>query len=135
MDSHYIQSKPRSCEIKESPFEDEMASMPLTLDNAREEKKEIRIPEFRKGQTFLSAMAGVLTVATSSAAVCRRRSFPANNPISCAISSSKCYPSGSWNLLRRSTTVLPSRRLVIRAARTESKGASLGFRAPDFEVC
>lgn len=28
----------------------------------------------------------------------------------------------------------PPRKLVIRAARTESKGASLGFRAPEFEL-
>lgn len=30
---------------------------------------------------------------------------------------------------------LPSRKLSVRAARTESQGVSLGFRAPHFEVC
>ncbi|XP_020426006.1 uncharacterized protein LOC18766432 isoform X2 [Prunus persica] len=31
-------------------------------------------------------------------------------------------------------TTLPGRKLVVRAARTESKGVSLGFRAPNFEI-
>ncbi|XP_051139012.1 uncharacterized protein LOC127256839 isoform X1 [Andrographis paniculata] len=51
-----------------------------------------------------------------------------------SLSSCRCYSSMSWNPLQRRTTVLRSRKLVIRAARTESKGASLGSRAPDFEL-
>ncbi|KZV17339.1 hypothetical protein F511_22014 [Dorcoceras hygrometricum] len=39
-----------------------------------------------------------------------------------------------FNPLKCGTTVLPSRKQVIRAARAESKGVSLGFRAPDFEL-
>lgn len=31
-------------------------------------------------------------------------------------------------------STLPARKLVVRAARTESRGLSLGFRAPNFEV-
>ncbi|XP_057795533.1 uncharacterized protein LOC131011734 isoform X2 [Salvia miltiorrhiza] len=78
-------------------------------------------------------MAGVLTVAASSAAVCRR-SFPAKKSLSSSTSSSKCYSIGGWDPLLRRPTVLRPRKLVIRAARTESKGVSLGFRAPDFEL-
>ncbi|GFP97819.1 hypothetical protein PHJA_001926000 [Phtheirospermum japonicum] len=81
-------------------------------------------------------MAGVLTATASSIGVRRRslavpRPIPSENP---PCSSSKCYSSMGWNPLRRRTTVLPSRKLAIRAARTESKGVSLGFRAPDFEL-
>ncbi|XP_021898571.1 uncharacterized protein LOC110815204 isoform X2 [Carica papaya] len=36
--------------------------------------------------------------------------------------------------LQRRTSQYASRRLVVRAARTESKGVSLGFRAPNFEL-
>ncbi|KAF5200274.1 Thioredoxin superfamily protein [Thalictrum thalictroides] len=32
------------------------------------------------------------------------------------------------------TKAKPARKLIIRAARTESKGVSLGFRAPDFQL-
>lgn len=39
---------------------------------------------------------------------------------------------GSNPLLPRTT--LPPRMLVVRAARTESRGVSLGFRPPSFEV-
>nr|XP_009800232.1 PREDICTED: uncharacterized protein LOC104246167 isoform X2 [Nicotiana sylvestris] len=47
--------------------------------------------------------------------------------------SSLCYlKQGYYPLQRR--RILPARKLVIRAARTESKGVSLGFRAPNFEV-
>ncbi|KAL1533513.1 hypothetical protein AAHA92_33390 [Salvia divinorum] len=84
-------------------------------------------------------MAGIPTAAASSVAVCRRllaieRSFPAMKYLSSSTSSSKCYSSGGWNTLRRRTTMLPSRKLVIRASRVESEGVSLGFRAPEFEL-
>ncbi|KAG6388599.1 hypothetical protein SASPL_150031 [Salvia splendens] len=84
-------------------------------------------------------MAGVPTVAASSAAVCRRllaveRSLPATKYLPSSTSSSKCYSIGGWNPLRRRTAVLPSRKLVIRAARVESEGVSLGFRPPEFEL-
>nr|XP_016443286.1 PREDICTED: uncharacterized protein LOC107768657 isoform X2 [Nicotiana tabacum] len=47
--------------------------------------------------------------------------------------SSLCYlKQGYYPLQRR--RILPARKLVIRAARTESKGVSLGFRAPNFEL-
>ncbi|KAK1300798.1 hypothetical protein QJS10_CPB13g00850 [Acorus calamus] len=42
-------------------------------------------------------------------------------------------PSFAPRQLRRASPA-PARRLGIRAARTESKGVSLGFRAPDFEL-
>ncbi|KAG6390482.1 hypothetical protein SASPL_148217 [Salvia splendens] len=84
-------------------------------------------------------MAGVPTVAASSAAVCRRllsvdSSFPATKYLSSSTSSSKCYSIGGLNPLPCRTAVLPSRKLVIRAARVESEGVSLGFRAPEFEL-
>ncbi|KAL3840083.1 hypothetical protein ACJIZ3_024674 [Penstemon smallii] len=82
-------------------------------------------------------MAGVLTVTTSSVGgnMQTLSRTLASTSASCSfLCSSKCYSSVSSNLLPRRTTVLPSRKLVIRAARTESKGASLGFRAPNFEL-
>ncbi|XP_055834952.1 uncharacterized protein LOC129903422 isoform X2 [Solanum dulcamara] len=47
--------------------------------------------------------------------------------------SSLCYLKKSCYTPQRQST-LPARKLVIRAARTESKGVSLGFRAPHFEL-
>ncbi|KAL0360339.1 UNVERIFIED_CONTAM: hypothetical protein Sradi_3718400 [Sesamum radiatum] len=84
-------------------------------------------------------MAGVLTVTASSVGVCGRLlavlpPLSAGKALCASLSSSKCYSSMSWNSLQCRTTVLPSRKLVIRAARTESKGVTLGFRAPDFEL-
>lgn len=38
-----------------------------------------------------------------------------------------------WQHLQRTVSV-SARKLMIRAARTESKGVSLGFRAPQFQV-
>ncbi|KAL3641150.1 hypothetical protein CASFOL_016118 [Castilleja foliolosa] len=80
-------------------------------------------------------MAGVLTATTSSIGV-RSLSLSSENSLHSTFSSSRCYSSmvWSWNPLLRRTTVLLSRKLVIRAARTESKGVSLGFRPPDFEL-
>lgn len=40
---------------------------------------------------------------------------------------------GSYSM-QRSKHVLPGRKLVVRAARTEPKGVSLGLRAPSFEL-
>ncbi|KAL0314425.1 UNVERIFIED_CONTAM: hypothetical protein Sangu_2286900 [Sesamum angustifolium] len=84
-------------------------------------------------------MAGVLTVTATSVGVCGRLlavlpSLSVGKALCASLSSSKCYSSMSWNSLQCRTTVLPSRKLVIRAARTESKGVNLGFRAPDFEL-
>ncbi|EYU17423.1 hypothetical protein ABFS82_03G088800 [Erythranthe guttata] len=84
-------------------------------------------------------MAGVLTVTVSSIGVYRRslplrRTLYATKAICSSVSSSKCYSRMGWNSLQRRSTVLPSRKLVIRAARIESEGVSLGFRAPDFEL-
>ncbi|KAK2985460.1 hypothetical protein RJ640_030987 [Escallonia rubra] len=53
---------------------------------------------------------------------------------SCSFSSSLC-PSKLGHYALQRTRVAPiSRKLVVRAARTESKGVSLGFRAPHFEL-
>ncbi|XP_069153378.1 uncharacterized protein [Solanum lycopersicum] len=60
------------------------------------------------------------TIATAS------RASPSSLPSLCYLKKSYYSPQ------RRS--ILPARKLVIRAARTESKGMSLGFRAPNFEV-
>ncbi|GER37672.1 thioredoxin superfamily protein [Striga asiatica] len=85
-------------------------------------------------------MAGVSTVTASPTAVCRRllvlpQCSYSVKPYFSSFSSSKLYSSLGWISLRRGgATVLPSRKLAIRAARTESKGVSLGFRAPDFEL-
>ncbi|CAA0810015.1 Thioredoxin superfamily protein [Striga hermonthica] len=85
-------------------------------------------------------MAGVSTVTASPAAVCRRllvlpRRLSSVKSYFSSLSSSKLYSRLGWIPLRRGgATVLSSRKLVIRAARTESKGVSLGFKAPDFEL-
>ncbi|KAL8524584.1 hypothetical protein ACS0TY_014257 [Phlomoides rotata] len=63
-----------------------------------------------------------------------RSLLQAPNATSSPILSSKCYSSLSWNPLKSVTTVLPSRKLVIRSARTESTEVSIGSRAPDFEL-
>ncbi|XP_016435752.1 uncharacterized protein LOC107761969 isoform X3 [Nicotiana tabacum] len=47
--------------------------------------------------------------------------------------SSLCYLNQGYYPLQR-RRILPARKLAIRAARTESKGVSLGFRAPNFEL-
>lgn len=46
---------------------------------------------------------------------------------------SLCYLKEAYYPLQRRSP-LPARKLVIRASRTESKGVSLGFRAPDFQL-
>ncbi|PIN03647.1 hypothetical protein CDL12_23826 [Handroanthus impetiginosus] len=84
-------------------------------------------------------MAGVLTVTASSMGVHRRLlgalpALSANRALCYSLSSPKCYLSMGWNPLQRRIRVLRSRKLVIRAARTDSKGVSLGFRAPYFEL-
>lgn len=94
----------------------------------------------RRGPYISSAMAGVLTVTASSIGVNvrllpLRRSLYATETLRSSLSPSRRCSITGWNPLQRRTSVLPSRKLVIRAARTESKGVTLGFRAPDFEVC
>ncbi|KAL8515191.1 hypothetical protein ACS0TY_014052 [Phlomoides rotata] len=82
-------------------------------------------------------MARVLTVTLPSIGrllAPPRSLLPAPNATSSPISSSKCYSSLSWNPLKRGTTELPSRKLVIRSARTESTEVSIGSRAPGFEL-
>ncbi|MCD9643033.1 hypothetical protein HAX54_030137 [Datura stramonium] len=54
------------------------------------------------------------------------RAFPYSLPSLCYLRKGN-YPAQRWS-------ILPVRKLVIRAARTESKGVSLGFRAPNFEL-
>ncbi|XP_075509443.1 uncharacterized protein LOC142545898 isoform X1 [Primulina tabacum] len=77
-------------------------------------------------------MAGTLTVTISLLTL--PRTLAATRVFSSSLSSSKCYSIMGFNPLSRGTTVPPSRMLVIRAARDESKRVSLGFRAPDFEL-
>ncbi|CAN4121192.1 unnamed protein product [Withania somnifera] len=47
---------------------------------------------------------------------------------------SLCYLKKGYHPLQRQLVRPASRKLVVRAARTESKGVSLGFRAPSFQV-
>ncbi|XP_049369315.1 uncharacterized protein LOC125834160 isoform X3 [Solanum verrucosum] len=74
--------------------------------------------------TGLSTGARLLSVPRTIATAAR--ASPSSLPSLCYLKKSYYSPQ------RRS--VLPARKLVIRAARTESKGVSLGFRAPNFEV-
>ncbi|WMV26655.1 hypothetical protein MTR67_020040 [Solanum verrucosum] len=74
--------------------------------------------------TGLSTGARLLSVPRTIATAAR--ASPSSLPSLCYLKKSYYSPQ------RRS--VLPARKLVIRAARTESKGVSLGFRAPNFEL-
>ncbi|XP_059291424.1 uncharacterized protein LOC132044907 [Lycium ferocissimum] len=80
-------------------------------------------------------MAVIPTVTVLSSISARLLSIPRTLATTAiASSSSLCYLNkGSYPLQRRST-ILPARKLLIRAARTESKGVSLGFRPPNFEL-
>ncbi|XP_015074202.1 uncharacterized protein LOC107018276 isoform X3 [Solanum pennellii] len=78
------------------------------------------IPTVTGLSTGARLLSGPRTIARAS------RASPSSLPSLCYLKKSYYSPQ------RRS--VLPARKLVIRAARTESKGVSLGFRAPNFEV-
>ncbi|XP_008237633.1 PREDICTED: uncharacterized protein LOC103336375 [Prunus mume] len=75
----------------------------------------------------------VATVPVNTVCACPLRS-PRNSTKFVSQFLTKCssFELGFESLQLRTT--LPARKLVVRAARTESKGVSLGFRAPNFEI-
>ncbi|CAN6543578.1 unnamed protein product [Malus baccata var. baccata] len=86
-----------------------------------------------KRHTHLSAMAVATTVTVSSLCASPLRS-PRTVPNFVFQFAPKfsSFKLGFESLQLRTT--LPATKLVVRAARTESKGVSLGFRAPNFEI-
>lgn len=101
-----------------------MKSSLSEAERERERKKELTM-----------AMAGIATVTLSLTNGARLFSVPRTlaKTNSYSFLSTQCSSAlGFYSVQQRCT--VPSRKLVIRAARTESKGVSLGFRAPQFEV-
>ncbi|KAI5654339.1 hypothetical protein M9H77_31526 [Catharanthus roseus] len=90
----------------------------------------------REGKKELTmAMAGIATVTLSLTNGARLFSVPRTlaKTNSYSFLSTQCSSAlGFYSVQQRCT--VPSRKLVIRASRTESKGVSLGFRAPQFEL-
>ncbi|KAM3305754.1 putative protein isoform X3 [Capsicum chacoense] len=76
--------------------------------------------------TGLSSGARLLSVPRTLAAA--TKAAPSSLPSLCYLKKKGYYT------LRRWSIPPATRKLVIRAARTESKGVSLGFRAPNFEL-
>lgn len=60
-----------------------------------------------------------------------RRSIATTRPLPLSLSSPTQL---TFSPSLQPTKAPPARKFQVRAARTESKGLSLGFRAPDFEV-
>ena len=85
-------------------------------------------------QKIQLAMAGIVTATQSFITapprlLCRRQPQIIKHNLFSFLSFSKM----GFDSLQKSFN-FPVRKLVIRAARAESKGVSLGFRAPHFEV-
>ncbi|XP_047266342.1 uncharacterized protein LOC107867717 isoform X2 [Capsicum annuum] len=76
--------------------------------------------------TGLSSGARLLSVPRTLAAA--TKAAPSSLPSLCYLKKKGYYTLRRWSILPA------TRKLVIRAARTESKGVSLGFRAPNFEL-
>ncbi|XP_022850715.1 uncharacterized protein LOC111372577 [Olea europaea var. sylvestris] len=82
----------------------------------------------------MASIANVTVSSTGARLLCGPATLTLSRASFSFISSSKCYSTLGFNPLLRRNRALPSRKLVVRAARTESQGLSLGFRAPDFEL-
>ncbi|KAL2538398.1 Thioredoxin superfamily protein [Forsythia ovata] len=82
----------------------------------------------------MASVANVTVSSTGARLLSLPRTLASSKGCCSFISSSKCYSKLGFNPLQHRSRALPSRKLLIRAARTESKGVSLGFRAPEFEL-
>ncbi|KAL2538357.1 uncharacterized protein Fot_19748 [Forsythia ovata] len=82
----------------------------------------------------MASVANVTVSSTGARLLSLPRTLASSKGCCSFISSSKCYSKLGFSPLQHRSRALPSRKLLIRAARTESKGVSLGFRAPEFEL-